>query len=775
MTTALNRSKPAVPQSSGTPSTLAPRGGIVGPSVATGAAVILASLSLAPLVDSAGWFGPTVLAVLVVTLAGALATWLRVPVFLIPIMQALLLFAVLVAKFTTNAPWGFIPTSDSLTSLRGVLADGMSSVDQFAPPVPLSDGIASIMTLGVGCVAIVVFVLAVDLRMPVAAGAGLVAIYVVPSFVLDEGSPWWAFTAVAIGWMVLLISDERVGLVTWGRLLRRADSSGPRSALAGLSSAGLRLGAVSLVAAVLLPILVPSLADAVMGRTGAGSGTDAGGGTGGRTVGLDPFADLKRTLINQPYTQVLHYTTSADIPTYLPTVVLEDYADEKWRARVFATEGSTPVGDGVDVGASSLLRSGKTEQYRFTVDGLANKFLPVPEGLTTVTGLQGSWFSDPTTGTIFATQGATTTGQAWAAEAVGIPSAATIAPAASTGTSDAEQKRILAQGIPPFLIDTAKEWTSGETTDVGRAFAIQQKFLKEFTYSVDVTSDQRTSYLQQFMDDKKGYCQQFAATMALMARSLGIPARVVVGYTQGTPDPDGGWVVLAKDAHAWPELSFPGVGWVRFEPTPRTTADGGSLRPVPIPTSAPSAPSTASPGASASPSRGGKLDNLTEKENPGDVPAFDGPDASVGTTADQWRLRGILLLILVGLAGGAVPAVRRWLRRRRRLGADASVEDAWDELRDTARDLGVPWSDALTPRQAVASVIDKQRLRGTVAEAATRVGHTTERSRYAATPPPTEGLVQDVSTVRTALLERTDRGTRVRAILLPASLRRPQD
>ena len=119
MTTALNRSKPAGSPSSGTPSTLAPRGGIMGPSVATGAAVILASLSLAPLVDSAGWFGPTVLAVLVVTLAGALATWLRVPVFLIPIMQALLLFAVLVAKFTTNAPWGFIPTSDSLTLLRG--------------------------------------------------------------------------------------------------------------------------------------------------------------------------------------------------------------------------------------------------------------------------------------------------------------------------------------------------------------------------------------------------------------------------------------------------------------------------------------------------------------------------------------------------------------------------------------------------------------------------------------------------------------------------------
>ena len=84
MTTVLTRG--ASPSTPGAPSTLAPRGGIVGPSLATGVAVVLASLSLGPLVDSGGWFGPTFVAVLVVTGAGALATWLRVPVFLIPIL-----------------------------------------------------------------------------------------------------------------------------------------------------------------------------------------------------------------------------------------------------------------------------------------------------------------------------------------------------------------------------------------------------------------------------------------------------------------------------------------------------------------------------------------------------------------------------------------------------------------------------------------------------------------------------------------------------------------
>ena len=60
--------------------------------------------------------------------------------------------------------------------------------------------------------------------------------------------------------------------------------------------------------------------------------------------------------------------------------------------------------------------------------------------------------------------------------------------------------------------------------------------------------------------------------MAIMARTLGIPSRVVVGFTQGAQDEDGVWRVTVRDAHAWPELWFEGVGWARFEPTPRSGA-----------------------------------------------------------------------------------------------------------------------------------------------------------------------------------------------------------
>jgi hypothetical protein len=68
-------------------------------------------------------------------------------------------------------------------------------------------------------------------------------------------------------------------------------------------------------------------------------------------------------------------------------------------------------------------------------------------------------------------------------------------------------------------------------------------------------------------DTKAGYCQHYAGAMTVMLRMLGIPARVAVGFTSGTRD-DGKWVVTDRDAHAWVEAWFAGVGWVPFDPTP---------------------------------------------------------------------------------------------------------------------------------------------------------------------------------------------------------------
>ncbi|HET7900234.1 MAG TPA: transglutaminase-like domain-containing protein, partial [Candidatus Nanopelagicales bacterium] len=240
---------------------------------------------------------------------------------------------------------------------------------------------------------------------------------------------------------------------------------------------------------------------------------------------------------------------------------------------------------------------------------------------------------------------------------------------------------------------------------------------------------------------------------------------VVVGYTAGTRQPDGTYIVRGSDAHAWPEVYFSGIGWQRFEPTP--ASGGANIRSETQPDPGTTSSSTASSGAGgASPS----IKKIKDERDPSGS-AVDGTDASSGTSADTWRVRGLLAFLVVAALLALVPAAWRVVRRRRRLSEQAAVEDMWEELRDTARDLGIPWSMAQTPRQAVAAVSEHEHLRGEARDALVRVGRATERSRYAATPPPTVGLADDVTTVRAALLRRADRGVKWRARLLPASLR----
>lgn len=76
---------------------------------------------------------------------------------------------------------------------------------------------------------------------------------------------------------------------------------------------------------------------------------------------------------------------------------------------------------------------------------------------------------------------------------------------------------------------------------------------------------------------KSGYCNYYATAEVLMLRSVGIPARMVVGYAQGQPEPDGRFTVRERDAHAWPQVYFSEIGWVDFEPT---TSQVALVRPL---------------------------------------------------------------------------------------------------------------------------------------------------------------------------------------------------
>ena len=112
-----------------------------------------------------------------------------------------------------------------------------------------------------------------------------------------------------------------------------------------------------------------------------------------------------------------------------------------------------------------------------------------------------------------------------------------------------------------------------------------------FRYTLNAPTVISESGLANFLEHtKRGYCQQFSFAMAALARLLGIPARVAIGFTSGTPVAGNEWVVTSHDAHAWPELYFQGFGWLRFEPTPRAGRPARARRPPRCTRSARAAP-----------------------------------------------------------------------------------------------------------------------------------------------------------------------------------------
>jgi transglutaminase-like putative cysteine protease len=95
--------------------------------------------------------------------------------------------------------------------------------------------------------------------------------------------------------------------------------------------------------------------------------------------------------------------------------------------------------------------------------------------------------------------------------------------------------------------------------------AIQRYFVtgNRFHYDTSIPADDGPDALADFLlHTRRGFCQQFATAMTVMARISGIPARVAVGFTRGTQQANGSWLVTTHDAHAWPELWFQGIGWV---------------------------------------------------------------------------------------------------------------------------------------------------------------------------------------------------------------------
>jgi transglutaminase-like putative cysteine protease len=124
--------------------------------------------------------------------------------------------------------------------------------------------------------------------------------------------------------------------------------------------------------------------------------------------------------------------------------------------------------------------------------------------------------------------------------------------------------------LDPRVAELARQVSASASTNYDRALAIETHLRSNFTYSLDPTGIEADDPIASFLfKAKAGYCEYFAAAMAVMLRSLEIPARLVNGFQTGTYNRVGkDFIVRGRDAHSWVEAYFPPYGWIPFDPTP---------------------------------------------------------------------------------------------------------------------------------------------------------------------------------------------------------------
>jgi transglutaminase-like putative cysteine protease len=728
------------------------------------------------------YLGPLLVLGVVVATSGAVARWARLAAPLVVLIQVAL-SGIMASLILCDSP---LPIGEGWVRLNDTFSGAVDAAQQYAAPVPehAEVGVYPLLIAGGLACMLMVDILACTLRRVPLAGLPLLTIYSVPVSMLTTGVPWWVFAATAAGFMLMLYLQVNDQLVRWGRPLGTDEASDP----AGFSvrtgavraTAG-TIGAVSTALAVVLPIFIPTIGFAIF---------PGGTGSGGDDIKIEnPMTDLRRDLRRGDDIPLLDVETNDPSPSYLRISVLTRFSDNEWSSgdRDVPTEqqaqGEMPPLIGVPENVP------RTEsRYEITVgDDFESIWLPSQAPISSIEA-PGDWRYDETTMDFLAgSEGLTTEGLRYSMTSVDLDlSAEDMARAPATGSQVSDDLTDLPDDLPELVRALTLQVTEDAPTRFEKAQALQEWFRESggFTYDLSADPGNGSDDLARFLDDdeggRTGYCEQFASAMAVMARAVGIPSRVAVGFL--TPDrvDEDTWQYSAWDLHAWPELFFPGSGWVRFEPTPsgRATAVPGytteRIEPLPNP-SGPSGPSASDELPSRGPS--------ASAQQPDETAADDENQKDAGF---PWLLVG-------GGTGGALLVVALLLLPRtvrgRRSGVriDGGPEAVWAELRDTVIDLRIPWPQDRSPRETRDRLVDhlgqpvdrstaeRPRHGATVApeavEALDRIVLAIERLRYARPGQHEPGALRpELETVIASLYGGAPRGARRRATWWPRSV-----
>ncbi len=683
-------------------------------------AALLAATTFIPLIQGVAWLVELLVAVVVSAAAAALAHRYLGPVWA---SVAGLLSAALVVSWLyagREAVLGLVPGPASVERLFELVQQGITLTSSSAAPAPGSPGMRLVVVAGLALIWWSVDTIAVSARRPAVAGLPLLAVYCIPVALVPDGLAWWWFVLAAGGYLALVASDAGERVSRWGRVVA-SGQDGPESR-ATMSATGRRVGALAVTAGVLLPALVPGLSE---GLLPAGSGPGDGPGDGTISV-LNPILSLREDLTANADVTVLEYETTDPSPDPLRVVTVDSFDGDTWEPTYGTLDrDQRATGQIVQPPGLSPQQPVTPARTTITIDSLRQAWLPSPYPPQRV-DVSGNWLYDEKTLNIIGDEESTRQGMQYTVRHLLVePSREVLADAGPAPADVVARWTMLPAGTPDSIRQQAVE-VAGAGSQLEQATRIQSWFRSGggFLYSLDAPEESGSSAVADFLERRSGYCVQFASSMALMARSLGIPARVAVGFLPGERVSPGRYRVSRQDAHAWPELYFEGVGWMRFEPTPATRSGTLPGWAAPEVGSEPATPATTGPAASSA------APVPTAAQEPGSAEQSVGlSDVTGWLRAVPWRVVAALALVLGLLAAPAVTAVM--VRRRRWAAAvdpPTRAEAAWRTLVEQLGDLGMRLPASLTLRQASRHIGE-----GLPSEALTslhRVAAAVEQNRY---------------------------------------------
>jgi hypothetical protein len=645
-----------------------------------------------------------------------------------------------------------VPTRATIASLGHALSRGPHTLRAAIVPVAPTGSALVLAVVSVFVAAALTHWIGTALDAPIGAFAPSIALFIVIAAVGQGGwvLPTALYALASLAYLLALAQHDLVARRTWFH------AAAPRPSR--LAAGGVLIGTVAIAAALAAGPSVPGAGGSpLLDYKGGAAGT-----AGSLLSAPPPILSLRDKLVLSPPQEL--FTVESPRPAYWRVIALDWFSNgNAWGINKAAEVSASKLGDPGDLPPSAGVHQ------RFHIEQLDPHWLPaayrpvainltaarvVPESLTLLIDSKqelGELLYDVDS-------------------EVPTPSTDQLERAPFSNQRKWARDLTLPSDFPEPVRKLARTITAGAHGPYERAVKLVQYFHSPlFKYSFDTNLGDSPDDLTEFLTKTRtGFCEQFAASYAALARAVGLPSRVAVGYQQGTLGSDGLYHVTNRNAHAWPEVWIEGAGWLPFEPTPPFSeptlglGTGGPKAQQPV-AAGNNSTTTSAPSPTTSPLKFPEQNDQGQVVTPTPVARHHHTNPVV---VGFLVVAGAIVLGVLGfLATAAFTLWRRGRRRRHDKDPRRRVLGAWNEALDHLHTAGVP------PRPSATSL--EFALRYAPAHGAGRAGGTAllelarlqSAAMFAADPPSDGDATQaweQADTIRSEVRHNIARSTRWR-------------